>query len=80
MTETAEELRRHRLRRVMTIATLAEAANVAPKTISDIENGKVVPKLRTIRRLSEALGVEPADVTEFAAALDFVGEIERAAA
>ena len=60
------ELRR---RRALSIAALAERAGVAPKTINDVERGLVVPKLRTVRRLCDALGVEPADVTEFAAAV-----------
>ncbi len=73
MTETTRPLRWHRMTRMMTIVALAAAANVAQKTISDIENGKVVPKLRTVRRLCETLGVSPAEVTEFAEALDLVG-------
>ena len=62
-------LRAWRLERVRSIEDLAAAAGVSNKTITDIEHGRVRPKLRTIRRLSEALGVEPGEVTEFAAVI-----------
>ena len=67
----SNELRR---RRALSIAALSALAGVAPKTVNDVERGLVVPKFRTVRRLSEALGVEPADVTEFAHALGLVPE------
>ena len=41
--------------------TLAVKAGVSNKTILEIENGRNVPTFRTIRRLSEALDVDPAD-------------------
>lgn len=62
-------LRAWRLGRVQSIEDLATAAGVSNKTITDIEHGRVRPKLRTIRRLSEALAVEPAAVAEFAAVM-----------
>lgn len=69
------ELRR---RRALSLAALAARAGVAPKTINDVERGLVVPKLRTVRRLCDALGVEPAEVTEFAAAIGLtLGETPR---
>lgn len=62
-------LRAVRLARVRSIDDLAAAAGVSNKTITDIEHGRVRPKLRTIRRLSGALGVEPVEVAEFAAVI-----------
>lgn len=60
-------LRELRYAKSMSIESLAKAAGVSNKTISDIENGKVHPKFRTMRRLCAALGVEPSEVAEFAA-------------
>jgi transcriptional regulator with XRE-family HTH domain len=54
--------------------TLAVKAGVSNKTILEIENGRNVPTFRTIRRLSEALNVDPAEVEEFAAAIEARGK------
>jgi DNA-binding Xre family transcriptional regulator len=54
-----------RYRRAWSIRDLAAAAGVSTKTVQDVENGRVRPKFVTIRKLSEALGVEPGDVAEF---------------
>jgi transcriptional regulator with XRE-family HTH domain len=62
-------LRAWRLQRVLSVHDLAASAGVSNKTILDIEHGRVRPKLRTIRRLSEALAVPPAEVEEFARVL-----------
>lgn len=62
-------LRMWRLERLLSVARLAKAAGVSNRTVLDIEHGKVRPKLRTIGRLSVALGVAPADVSEFAAVI-----------
>ena len=59
-------LRAWRLGKVLSIDDLARAAGVSNKTIVEIENGRVRPKLRTIRRLSGALEVAPQEVAEFA--------------
>ncbi len=58
-------LREARLEQAYSVHDLAAKAGVSNKTIIDIEHGRVVPKLRTIRRLSEALGIRPADIAEF---------------
>jgi transcriptional regulator with XRE-family HTH domain len=60
-------LREIRRSQFMTIEELAEKAGVSTKTIVEAEMGRTRPKFRTIRRISEALGVEPGDVAEFAA-------------
>ena len=59
-------LREWRLGKVLSIDDLARAAGVSNKTVVEIEKGRVRPKLRTIRRLSGALGVAPQEVAEFA--------------
>jgi transcriptional regulator with XRE-family HTH domain len=62
-------LREWRAERLESSKTLAVKAGVSNKTILEIENGRNLPTFRTMRRLSDALGVDPADVTEFAAAI-----------
>jgi transcriptional regulator with XRE-family HTH domain len=69
-----KSLREWRLERVMGTDTLAAKAGVSNKTIIQIEHGRQLPRPRTIRRLSEALDVEPRDVTEFNQALDDMGK------
>ena len=63
-------LKETRRRRLMSIATLAKAAGVATKTIVDIEHGRTVPRLQTMRALCDALGVEPEEVEEFRRAIE----------
>jgi transcriptional regulator with XRE-family HTH domain len=59
-------LRQWRQRRVLGTAELATLAGVTKPTIIAIEHGRVrAIKHRTIRKLSAALGVEPAEVAEF---------------
>jgi transcriptional regulator with XRE-family HTH domain len=60
----------------MSIEALAEKAGVSNKTITQIENGRQLPRFRTIRKLSEALGVEASEVTEFVAAVDEMGKAQ----
>jgi transcriptional regulator with XRE-family HTH domain len=63
-------LRETRLALALSQRDLATKAGVAPKTIVDLELGRQEPRLRTIRRLAEALGVAPAQVDEFRQALE----------
>lgn len=62
-------LEQWRLERVLGVKELAKLAGVSHSTVIAIEHGRVAPKFRTIRRLAEALEVEPREVAEFAAAL-----------
>jgi DNA-binding XRE family transcriptional regulator len=49
---------------------LAQVAQVAPKTVVDVELGRVVPQLKTMRKLAAALSVDPLDVDEFRQAIE----------
>ncbi len=72
---TLEQLRRERL---LTIRALAAEAGVSTRTVVQVEHGKRTPQPGTIKRLSAALGVEPARVREFRAAMGLpVEEDER---
>jgi transcriptional regulator with XRE-family HTH domain len=63
-------LREVRLRQTLSQRDLAQKAGVAPKTIVDLELGRQEPRLRTIRRIAEALGVEPLKIDEFRQAIE----------
>ena len=52
-------LRQVRERLFVTQAELAERTGIAEATISRIENGLQRPRISTVRRLAEALGVSP---------------------
>jgi ribosome-binding protein aMBF1 (putative translation factor) len=67
-------LREHRHAQFISIEDLAAKAKVSTKTIVDTELGRTQPKFRTIRKISEALGIDPSEVEEFAA----VGEMGKA--
>jgi transcriptional regulator with XRE-family HTH domain len=58
----ADNLRRARLTRFWSQTELAEKANVSRATIARVELGGYVPQLKTIRRLAEALSVEPGEL------------------
>jgi DNA-binding Xre family transcriptional regulator len=54
----------------MTQRELAEAAGVSEATIRVIEGGRAKTlRPRTMRAIAEVLGVQPADVDEFATSL-----------
>ena len=63
-------LREMRLSQALSQRDLAQKAGVAPKTIVDLELGRQEPRLRTMRRLAEALGVNVIDVDEFRQAIE----------
>lgn len=67
-------LREWRDRRALGMAELAALAGVSKVTVIAIEYGRVTAiKRRTMRRLAEALAVEPDQVTEFRRALSGEG-------
>ena len=59
MFTVGERLRRSRERKAWTQAELASRAQVTQLTIIRIENGKTRPRLPTVRKLADALGVDP---------------------
>ena len=54
-----KKLKEARMRRLLTQEELAEKAGVSPSTIVNIERDQTVPHFRTIRKLAEALNVDP---------------------
>jgi transcriptional regulator with XRE-family HTH domain len=58
------KLKHWRLARTMTIRDLAARSGVDHSAISLIERGKRHPHPSTIRKLAEALGVEPRELLE----------------
>ncbi len=62
-------LKRARMARLMTVRGLAAAAGVSTHTVHEVETGKRPPRFGTIKRLSAALGVDPAEVIEFRAVI-----------
>ena len=59
------KLRQVRERLFVTQAELAERTGLTEATISRIENGQHRPRISTVRRLAEALGVKPEDLVEW---------------
>lgn len=59
-----------RRRRMYSIRALAEKAGVSSRTIVDLEHGRTVPRLATMRVLCEALDIDPFMVEEFAEVLE----------
>jgi transcriptional regulator with XRE-family HTH domain len=59
-----------RVRRLWSIRELATQAGVATRTIVQIEAGRIVPRYSTMRKIAAALGMEPTEIAEFAAAVE----------
>jgi transcriptional regulator with XRE-family HTH domain len=59
-----ENLKRERVRALLTQQELAERAGVGYPTISRIENDHAEPHFRTIRKLAQALGIDPAELVK----------------
>ena len=62
MVKIGAQLRQARERALLTQEELAARADVQPLTISRIETDKVEPRFRTIRRLADALGIDPKEL------------------
>jgi transcriptional regulator with XRE-family HTH domain len=71
-------LRDWRIRRLWSQRELAQRAGVAEKTILNIETGQHLPRLLTMRRIADALGVPWEDIAEFRSSV--AGLEEKAAA
>jgi transcriptional regulator with XRE-family HTH domain len=59
-----ERLKRQRTRRALTQAELAERAGVTTATVARIERDEIEPRMTTLRKLAEALEVDPAELVE----------------
>jgi len=59
-----------RAERLLTIRELADRAGTSPSTIFLIEAGRTTPRASVIRRLADALNVEPHAVEEFHQAIE----------
>jgi DNA-binding XRE family transcriptional regulator len=70
-------LQEHRIRRLWSQRELARRANVAERTIINIETGQRVPRLLTMRRIADALELDWKEIDEFQAS---VAELEEKAA
>ena len=64
MVKIGENLKRERVRALLTQQELAERAGVGYPTISRIENDHAEPHFRTIRKLAQALGIDPAELVK----------------
>ncbi len=60
----AQNLRRHRQERDLSLNDLAQRSRIAKATLSQIEAGKGNPRLETLVDIAEALGVGVADLLE----------------
>lgn len=63
--------------RLFTQQTLAEKANIAIGTIYRIEAGRATPRFNIIRKLCDALTVDPSEVDEFRATLQGAGKADQ---
>ena len=59
-----ERLKRQRTRRALTQAELAERAGVTTATVARIERDEIEPRMTTLRKLAQALEVDPAELVE----------------
>jgi transcriptional regulator with XRE-family HTH domain len=57
-------LREARLRKLLSQRELARRADVSLATITNIETGKIRPHPSTLRKLAEALDVDPEELAE----------------
>ena len=59
-----DSLRRLRERRALRQEDLAELAGVGKNTVNRIEKDRTEPHMTTVRKLAEALGVEPHELID----------------
>lgn len=57
-----ENIRKKRLKHMMTINELAESANIDEKNLNRIELGERVPSTYTLAKIAGALSVNPGDL------------------
>lgn len=70
-------LRELRLQKLWSQRELARRAGVAEQTVVSIETGQRQPRLASIRKIADVLGVEWSEVEEFQKAIDDKAAAER---
>jgi transcriptional regulator with XRE-family HTH domain len=64
MVHIGERLKRQRTRRALTQAELAGRAGVTTATVARIERDEIEPRMTTLRKLAQALEVDPTELVE----------------
>ena len=67
-------MREARLRRMLTQAELARLAGTTEATVNRLENGLQKPRISTVRRIAEVLGVPAEDLIDWGAGGPKTGE------
>ncbi len=62
MVHIGKSLKMQRTLKALTQAQLAEQAGVTTATVARIERDEIEPRMTTLRKLADALGVEPAEL------------------
>jgi transcriptional regulator with XRE-family HTH domain len=57
-------VREQRVKRFMTQEELARKADISLRQVVRIERNEVEPRFSTIRKLAEALGIEPSELVD----------------
>ena len=63
--EEVKTLRQWRAERLTGIKSLAAITRSSTRTIQSIERGEGLPRFTTMKKISQALGVKPHQITEF---------------
>jgi len=64
MVHIGDRLKKQRTRRALTQAELADRAEVTTATVARIERDEIEPRMTTLRKLAQALEVDPAELVE----------------
>ena len=59
-----DNLKRLRVLNALTQAELAQKAGLTPAAVARIERNEAEPRMTTLRKLAEALGVEPHELVK----------------
>jgi transcriptional regulator with XRE-family HTH domain len=59
-----DNLKRLRVLNALTQAELAQKAGLTPAAVARIERNEAEPRMTTLRKLAEALGVEPYELVK----------------
>ena len=62
MVYIGDRLKELRVQKFLTQRELAQAASLSPTTIFKIENNQVEPHISTMRKLAEALEIDPKEL------------------